>query len=373
MSIKTIKMFDYREQYLSLEDEILGAIQRVLRSGELILASEGAMFEKGFSAFLGQEMHSLGVANGTDALVVCLMALGVGPGDEVITVANTAVPTVSAIRMVKAIPVFVDVDPETALMDLSKVQALITPRTRAIIPVHLFGNAVNMPELLEIASHHGVPVIEDCAQAHGTTIDGRMVGTFGHAAAFSFYPTKNLGAYGDGGLCATPDALLAREMRRIRKYGFDDLYYAEREGINSRLDEIQAAILNIKLKHLPEQLTKRRALAQVYQAGLPKTVRHLGAAPGIGHSYHLFVIKTVRSSPDRDAIRQALGQHNIQTGVHYPFPIHRMRGYEFLGYQDHSLPATESLAGEILSLPIYPELPIDSAHQVLDALHEILD
>lgn len=373
MSTETIKMFDYREQYLALEQEILDAMQRVLRSGELILASEVDRFETGFSAFLGQEMHSLGVANGTDALVVCLMALGVGPGDEVITVANTAVPTVSAIRMVKATPVFVDVDADTALMDLSKIEALITPKTRAIIPVHLFGNAVNMPELLQIASRHSMPVIEDCAQAHGTMIDGRMVGTFGHAAAFSFYPTKNLGAYGDGGLCTTPDALLAREMRRIRKYGFDDLYYAEREGINSRLDEIQAAILNIKLKHLPAHLAKRRALAQIYQGGLPKTVQHLAAKPGIGHSYHLFVIKTLKGAPDRDALRQALGQRNIQTGIHYPFPIHRMRGYEFLGYEDNSLPVTESLAGQILSIPIYPELPVASAHRVLDALHEILD
>jgi len=369
MNTQTIKMFDYRDQYLDLEDQVLDAVRRVMRSGELILGSEVQRFETGFSTFLGQGMHSLGVANGTDALVVCLMALGVGPGDEVITVANTAVPTVSAIRMVKAIPVFVDVDPETALMDLNLLAGLITSKTRAIIPVHLFGNAVNMPALLEIAHGRGIAVIEDCAQAHGTRIDGRAAGTFGHAAAFSFYPTKNLGAYGDAGLCATSDAALAKEMRRIRKYGFDDLYYAEREGINSRLDEIQAAILNIKLGHLSVQLQKRRALAKVYQAGLPSALKHFAPLSGIDHAYHLFVVRTKK----RDALRAPLANQNIQTGIHYPFAIHRMRGYAFLDYQDHSLPVTEALANEIVSLPLYPELPIQSAQRVLETLHEILD
>lgn len=369
MTTQTIKMFDYRDQYLDLENEVLGAVQRVLRSGELILGSEVEKFEFGFSDFLGHGTHSLGVANGTDALVICLMALGVGPGDEVITVANTAVPTVSAIRMVRATPVFADVDPETSLMDLNLVPGLITSKTRAIIPVHLFGNAVNMPLLLDIARPYNIPVIEDCAQAHGTLINGRAAGTFGHAAAFSFYPTKNLGAYGDGGLCATTDASLAKEMRRIRKYGFDDLYYAEREGINSRLDEVQAAILNIKLRYLPEQLKKRRALAEVYKAGLPGSLRHMAATSNIEHAYHLFVVR----SQGRDALRTALASHNIQTGIHYPFPIHRMRGYTFLGYQDQSLPITEALANEIVSLPLYPELPLESAQRVLDTLHEILD
>jgi len=369
MNTQTIKMFDYRDQYFDLENEVLGAVQRVLRSGELILGSEVESFEAGFSEFLGHGTHSLGVANGTDALVICLMALGVGPGDEVITVANTAVPTVSAIRMVRATPVFVDVDPNTALMDLNLVPGLITSKTRAIIPVHLFGNAVNMPALLDMAQARGIPVIEDCAQAHGTLINGRAAGTFGHAAAFSFYPTKNLGAYGDGGLCATSDAALAKEMRRIRKYGFDDLYYAEREGINSRLDEVQAAILNIKLRHLPAQLQKRRALAEVYKAGLPSALKHMAAPSDVDHAYHLFVVRT----KERDALRTALASHKIQTGIHYPFPIHRMRGYAFLGYQDHSLPVTEALANEIVSLPLYPELPIESAQRVLDTLHEILD
>lgn len=369
MTTQTIKMFDYRDQYLDLEDEMLSAVQRVLRSGELILGSEVEKFETAFSDFLGHGAHGLGVANGTDALVVCLMALGVGPGDEVITVANSAVPTVSAIRMVRATPVFVDVDPDTSLMDLSLVPGLITSKTRAIVPVHLFGNAVNMPALLDIAQKHSIPVIEDCAQAHGTLINGRSAGTFGHAAAFSFYPTKNLGAYGDGGLCATTDASLAKEMRRIRKYGFDDLYYAEREGINSRLDEVQAAILNIKLKHLPAQLQKRRDIAALYKSALPSSLKHMAAPLNVEHAYHLFVTRT----KNRDALRTALAGHHIQTGIHYPFPIHRMRGYAFLGYQEGSLPVTEALANEIVSLPLYPELPIESAQRVLDTLHEISD
>jgi dTDP-4-amino-4,6-dideoxygalactose transaminase len=226
-----------------------------------------------------------------------------------------------------------------------------------------------MPVLLDIARTESIPVVEDCAQAHGTLFNGRAVGTFGHAAAFSFYPTKNLGAYGDGGLCASTDASLAKEMRRIRKYGFDELYYAEREGINSRLDEVQAAILNIKLRYLPAQLHKRRVLAEVYKAGLPSSLRHMAATSSVEHAYHLFVVR----SKNRDALRAALASHNIQTGIHYPFPIHRMRGYTFLGYQDQSLPITEALANEIVSLPLYPELPMESVHRVLDTLHEILD
>jgi dTDP-3-amino-2,3,6-trideoxy-4-keto-D-glucose/dTDP-3-amino-3,4,6-trideoxy-alpha-D-glucose/dTDP-2,6-dideoxy-D-kanosamine transaminase len=368
MNTDTIKMFDYRDQYLQLEEEILKAVQKVLRSGELILATEVDRFETSFSEFLGTDMHCLGVANGTDAIVVCLMALGIGPGDEVITVANTAVPTVSAIRMVKATPVFVDVDPNTALMDINKVQSLITPKTRAIIPVHLFGNAVDIPALQRIAQRHHIPIIEDCAQAHGTMLNGQMVGTFGTAAAFSFYPTKNLGAYGDAGLCASSDSTLAKEMRRVRKYGFDDLYYAEREGINSRLDEIHAAILNIKLTHLPEQLQRRRDIARAYQADLPKRLQALWPGPGVEHSYHLFVVKT----QNRDSLRNALGQRHIQTGIHYPYPIHLMRGYEFLGYSEGSLPVTEALARDIVSLPMYPELPLGSVQRVLEALHELL-
>lgn len=362
-----VKIFDYQQQYLSVESEILGEIQRVLRSGTLILGKEVEKFEKQFSDFLGTGGHSIAVANGTDALIICLMALGVGRGHEVITVANTAVPTVSAIRMAQATPVFVDVEPTTALMNLELIESRITPNTRAIIPVHLFGNAVDMSRLLEIARRYDLAVIEDCAQANGTSINGRPVGTFGHAGAFSFYPTKNLGAFGDAGLCFTSDAELAKEMRRIRKYGFDELHYSEREGINSRLDEIQAVVLNLKLRYLSDQLQKRRSIAKLYLANLPKEITPLITMAGIAHSYHLFVVRTA----NRDCLRCALAGYGIQTGIHYPYPIHQMRGYEFLGYRNGSLPGTEALSKEILSLPLYPELPKESVEYVLRSLHEI--
>ncbi len=369
MNTSPIKMFDYLEQYRELENEILDSIRRVLRSGELILASEVQRFEEDFAAMLGEGTQGVGVANGTDAILVCLHALGIEPGDEVITVANTAVPTVSAIRMVGAIPVFVDVDPNTALMDIESVRSRITDKTKAIIPVHLFGNAVNMPALMAIAKEHDLRVIEDCAQCHGAKFDGQMTGTFGHAAAFSFYPTKNLGAYGDGGLCASRDPEIVKAMRSIRKYGFEDQYYAEREGINSRLDEVQAAILNVKLKHFPKALALRQQLAKTYRDGLPKALHHFSGAPAVEHAYHLFVVR----AQERDQLRKALGDKGVQTGIHYPYPIHLMRGYQFLGYAPGSLPQTEQLASSILSLPLYPELSVSSVKRVLDCLHEILD
>ncbi len=369
MNATTVRMFDYLEHYQVIENEILDAIKRVLRSGDLILAGEVQRFEENFSAWLGPNVQGVGVANGTDAIVICLKALGVGDGDEVITVANTAVPTVSAIRMVGATPVFVDVTPETALMDLDQVSLKITERTRAIIAVHLFGNAVDMPALLAIANKYQLWVIEDCAQSQGTTLNGQMIGSFGHAAAFSFYPTKNLGAYGDGGLCASRDPEVVKVMRSIRKYGFENQYYAEREGINSRLDELQAAILNVKLQYLPAALSSRRNLAKIYCENLPKSLHHFTATPVVEHAYHLFVVR----AEQRDLLRKSLSDLGVQTGIHYPYPIHLMRGYQFLGHQPGDLPVTETLSASILSLPMYPELTESAVHRVLDCLHEILD
>lgn len=369
MNAPTVRMFDYLQQYQAIEHEVLDAVKRVLRSGDLILASEVQRFEENFSAWLGPNVTGVGVANGTDAIVICLKALGVGDGDEVITVANTAVPTVSAIRMAGAIPVFVDVDPETALMDLKQVSFKITEKTRAIIAVHLFGNAVDMPALMAIAKQHRLWVIEDCAQSQGTTLNGQMTGSFGHAAAFSFYPTKNLGAYGDGGLCASSDPEIVKAMRSIRKYGFEDQYYAEREGINSRLDELHAAILNVKLQYLPAALSQRRSLAKAYRENLPATLHHFAATSAVEHAYHLFVVRAAQ----RDSLRKSLADQGIQTGIHYPFPIHLMRGYQFLGYKPGDLPVTEALGASILSLPMYPELSEADVHRVLDCLHETLD
>ena len=296
------------------------------------------------------------------------MALGIGHGDEVVTVANTAVPTVSAIRLVGATPIFCDVDPHTCLMDLTELPTRITPSTRAVIPVHLFGNLVDVPLIRNIIGDRNIRIIEDCAQAHGAMLGGRMAGTMGDAGAFSFYPTKNLGAYGDGGLCFSPDPILVKEMRKVRMYGFNDSYYSEREGINSRLDEVQAAVLRVKLKRLRGYIEQRRMLAARYRRNLSDKVERVIPGDGVYHVYHLFVVKV----PDRDRVRKELESRGIETGIHYPFPIHLMRGYHFLGYTEGSLPRTEALSKTILSLPMYPELSEACVDRVCAELKDVL-
>jgi aminotransferase EvaB len=363
-----ISMFDYIRQYEGLRKEVLVAIERVLSSGQLILGPEVHQFEEEFAEFLGGNGGCVGVNSGTDALMVALMALGIGPGHEVITVSNTAVPTVSAIRSVGATPVFCDVDPRTCLMDLEEMPCSITAKTRAVVPVHLFGNAVDVLRIQEIIGDRDIKIIEDCAQAHGAMLQGRMAGTMGHVGAFSFYPTKNLGAYGDAGLCHSGDPVLVKEMRRVRMYGFESGYYSEREGMNSRLDELQAAILRVKLKHLPEYLKRRRALAERYENNLKEKVELVVPGDGVHHAYHLFVVKV----PDRDRVRQELSRRGVNTGIHYSCPIHLMRGYGFLGYREGSLPRTEALAKTILSLPMYPELPEAWVDKVCIEVNDVL-
>lgn len=365
--MKPIPMFDYRAQLASIRGEIDAAIARVLDSGTLILGDEGKRFEQTFAARLGGG-HAVGVNSGTDALVIALQAFGIGPGDEVITVPNTAVPTVSAIRMTGATPVFADVDPRTALLDLSNLQQHVTARTRAIVPVHLYGNVVDVEALQDLVRGRGIRVLEDCAQCQGATLRQRPAGSFGDAAAFSFYPTKNLGAFGDGGLCFTRDPSLAEQMRRIRMYGFANAYYAEREGMNSRLDELQAAILSVKLRHLDAWVARRRALAALYDAALPSNVQRMQTGAEVEHAYHLYVVRVA----NRDAVRQRLAEQGILTGVHYPTPIHRMRGYAFLGLGPGHAPVAEQLASEVLSLPLFPELEDSAVHRVAAALQSVL-
>jgi dTDP-4-amino-4,6-dideoxygalactose transaminase len=362
-----IRMFDYLEQYETLKEEIHAAITRVLHSGRVILGAEVQQFEEEYAAFLGDIGACVGVNSGTDALIVALMALGIEDDDEVITVANTAVPTVSAIRSVGATPVFCDVDPRTCLMDLAALPLLITNKTRAILPVHLFGNVVDVPSIRTIIGTRNIKILEDCAQSHGALLHHQMSGTLGDIAAFSFYPTKNLGAYGDAGLCYSRDPALVNEMRMIRMYGFRDAYYAEREGINSRLDELQAAILRVKLKYLPRYIEQRRALAEYYCRQLPASISPILPGNGVHHSYHLFVANV----PNRARVRQELTRRGIDTGIHYPYPIHLMQGYSFLGYNVGSLPHTEALAEMLISLRLYPELPFESVGRVCAALHEI--
>ena len=289
-----------------------------------------------------------------------LRALGVGPGDEVLTVANTAVCTVSAIRMVGATPVFCEVDPENLLIDPIDAESRITAATRAIVPVHLFGNAADMVGITRLAQQHGLRVVEDCAQAFGTLLGGRAVGTWGDVGCFSYYPTKNLGAYGDGGLCFTCDAKLADSMRQIRNCGCGTGQIAEREGVNSRLDELQAAILEVKLRHLPEYLRRRRDLAASYSALLSSRSRMPSATPGAQHTYHLLVVQT----PRREHVISRLSAGGIECGIHYPTPIHLMTAYRFLGYQPGALPVTEAASRQVLSLPLYPELSLEDVERV---------
>jgi len=361
-----VPMFDYRQGYAAIRDEVASAVQAVLDSGQLILGPQVRAFEDRFVEFLGVPGYAVGVGNGTDAIAIALRALGVGPGDEVITVPNTAIPTVSAIRMAGALPVFVDADESTCLMDTAAIEKAITSRTRAIIPVHLYGNAVPMEPLLEIAARHSLKVVEDCAQSTGTTYRNQATGTFGDVGCFSFYPTKNLGAYGDGGLCYTRDRALADAIRQVRIYGCGKTYYSEREGINSRLDEMQAAILNVKLRRLPAYVDARRRIAAYYRANLHSIVCPPAVPDDVNHSYHLFVVKT----HERDRIIEPLREDGIGFGIHYGTPIHLMTGYRFLGCQPGDFPVCERLANQVLSLPCFPELTENAVERVCRVINQ---
>jgi aminotransferase EvaB len=361
--------FDYLRQYEEIRQEVLAAVDQVLRSGRLILGPRVKAFEESFCRFLGLQGHAVGVGNGTDALAIALRALGVGNGDEVITVANTAVATVSAIRMAGATPVFCDIEPKTLLIDAADAARRITARTKAIIPVHLFGNAADMLAIVALARRHGLRVIEDCAQSCGTLLHSQATGVWGDVGCFSFYPTKNLAAYGDGGMCVTADAELAAAIRRIRAYGQGEMPESLCEGVNSRLDEMQAAVLEVKLRHLPDYLRRRRDLAVAYQAFLSPAIAMPEDAFGVVNSHHLFVLQI----ECRDAVIARLNEAGIGHGIHYPVPIHRMAAYRFLGYEEGSLPVTEAAAGRVLSLPLFPEMTIGDVERVCSIVNEAHD
>lgn len=347
-----VRFGDLQREYSELQPELDAAVQRVLHSGWFILGQELEVFERTFAAYLGVE-HCVGCASGTEAIALALMAVGVGPGDEVITVAHTAVPTISAISMVGAQPVFVDIQPETCLMDVDLVDMAITPRTAAILPVHLYGQCVDMDPLLALASRHGIAVIEDCAQAHGARYKGRQAGSMGLMAAFSFYPSKNLGCYGDGGAVTTDDPVLAEKLRMLRNYGQRQRYHHEIVGINCRLDEIQAAILAAKLPHLDSWNQRRRQIAAQYSKGL--AALPLGVpveAQRNQHVYHLYALQVA----ERERLQAFLAERGIQTLIHYPVPAHRQPAYAHLGYAAGSLPVSERVAGAVLSLPLFPQL-----------------
>jgi dTDP-3-amino-3,4,6-trideoxy-alpha-D-glucose transaminase len=348
-----------------VRSEIHAAVERVLDSGWFILGPEVEKFEAAFAAY-HQLPHSVSVANGTDAIEIALRAAGVGPGDEVITVAHTAVPTVCAIERTGATPVLVDVDPDTYTMDVAAAEAAVTLRTRAIVPVHLYGHPARIDRIRDLADRHMLFLLEDCAQAHGAKYQDRLVGTWGDAAAFSFYPTKNLGAYGDGGAVVTRDPALAERMKRIRNYGQTVRYYHQERGFNSRLDEIQAAILGVKLRHLDAHNDFRRLVSRWYAESLTDVATPKEVGP-IHHVYHLYVAR----HPRRDWLRDQLKARGVDCQIHYPIPIHRQEAYRDLGYGPGSLPVTEHVASEILSLPLNLGLSESDVRFVGEAIREV--
>jgi dTDP-4-amino-4,6-dideoxygalactose transaminase len=365
-----IPQTDPRAGYLARQDEIDAAIHEVLDAGRYILGPRVAEFEREFAAWLGAG-HALGTASGTDAIALALRACGVGPGDAVVTVSHTAVATVAAIELAGAIPVFADIDPASYTLDPGSLERALDARSgppvKAVIPVHLYGHPAEMPAILAIGSRRGLRVIEDCAQAHGAAIEGRKCGTWGDIAAFSFYPTKNLGALGDGGAIVTGDAGLASRARLIREYGWRERYISDCPGMNSRLDELQAAVLRVKLRRLDESNARRRAIAARYEAALAGTPVTLPAVrSGATHAWHQFVIR----SPRRDELRAYLGARGVGTLVHYPAPVHCQPAYSDRLRPAVPLENTERAAREVLSLPMYPELTAEQVDRVAAALRD---
>jgi len=364
----TIRVWGYLTEYEQEKKEILDAIQGVLASGSLILGDNVKLFEQEFAGYCGVR-YGAGVNSGTDALFLGLKALGVGDGDEVITVSNTAVPTVSAIVSTGAVPRFVDINPETYLMDTAQIESAITEKTKCILPVHLYGQCVDMDQVLKLAETHGLKVLEDCAQSHGAVFKGRKAGSLSDAAAFSFYPTKILGGYGDGGMVVTDDETLYKKLVRLRFYGMEKTYYALEHGYNSRLDELHAAILRAKFKHLDCYLTRRKELAERYDRMLADTELILPRTiAGNEHAYYLYICR----HPQRDQIIEELKKRDILVNISYPWPIHIMTGYQYLAYKEGDFPHTEKAAREIFSLPLYPSLTDDEQEQVVSALYAIL-
>lgn len=355
-------------QYLSYKTDIDTAIVRVLEKGWYILGEETKTFEEEFAKYIGVS-YGVGVGNGTDAIHIALRACDVGRDDEVITVSHTAVATVAAIEMTGAKPVVVDIEADHYTLDPGKLEKAITPRTKAVIPVHLYGQPADLGPILDIASKHGICVIEDCAQAHGSMYGDRYAGCFGNMACFSFYPTKNLGAIGDGGMIITNDRQLALKARSLREYGWKERYVSQVSGWNTRLDEIQAAILRVKLKYLERDNEKRRNIAALYidrlkNVGLvlPKT------RDNVKHAYHLFVVR----SRKRDPLLAFLKKKGIHASVHYPVPVHIQPAYLNRVIISGDLSETEKAAREILSLPIYPELKDEEVLEVVNAVKEFV-
>jgi dTDP-4-amino-4,6-dideoxygalactose transaminase len=351
-------------QYLSHKKGIDTAVARVLDKGWYILGDEVSAFESEFAAYIGAG-HGVGVGSGTEALHLALAACDIGSGDEVVTVANTAVATVAAIELAGATPVLVDIDPATYTLDPGLLEGAITSKTKAVIPVHLYGQPADLAPIIEVARRRGLRVIEDCAQAHGAIYRDRRVGSWGDLGCFSFYPTKNLGALGDGGMVVTADASLAEKLKLLRQYGWAERYVSRLRGWNSRLDEVQAAILRVKLRGLDADNRARVRLADAYNSGLARSSLELPRRrTGASHVYHVYAVR----STQRDRLQEHLKSSGVGTLIHYPIPIHLQPAYQGRLSGCGSLPKTESAAQEILSLPIYPELPLDDLEKVVKAV-----
>lgn len=362
-----IPFLDLKAQYASIKDELDPAVLKVLASTQYILGEEVAAFEREFADYCGTK-HAIAVNTGTSALHLSLLAAGIGPEDEVITVPFTFVATVSAICYTGARPVFVDVEPVTLTMDPARIEAAITPRTKAIMPVHLYGQMADMSAIMEIADRHGIPVIEDACQAHGAEYLGQRAGGIGLSGCFSFYPGKNLGACGEGGIVVTNDDEQMKTIRMLRDWGQEQRYHHALKGFNYRMDGIQGAILRVKLRHLEDWTEARRERADHYSSlltGLSR-VRTPVEANGRRHVYHVYAIRT----HDRDELQRALQAQGIHTGLHYPIPVHLQKAHLDLGHKPGDFPVSETAAREVLSLPIYPEMTMRQVEQVVAALEQ---
>jgi dTDP-3-amino-3,4,6-trideoxy-alpha-D-glucose transaminase len=346
--------------------ELLDVVARVASTGAFTMGRELEAFEAEYAAYC-ETRHAIGVSSGTEALVLALRALGIGPGDEVVVPTNTFIATAEAVSLVGATPRLIDVDPETHLMTAAGVEGAIGPRTRCVIAVHLMGATIDVPAIAEVARRAGIALVEDCAQAHGARIGGRRVGTFGDFGCFSFYPTKNLGGWGDGGAVTTADDQLAERVRLLRSHGEQPRYHHRIVGTTARLDALQAALLRVKLGRLDAVNERRRMLGQRLRDALAGTRVQLPRpvlADGGDHVYHLFVVRT----PHRDELRAHLERHGVGTAVHYPFPVHRTEAYAELGMGPGSLPVAERLAQEICTLPLFPAMTEDELERVIDGV-----
>ena len=362
-----IPFVDLRRQYLDLKSDIDAAIQHVLDTGQFVLGPEVAAFEKEFAAMCLADA-GIAVNSGTSALHLALLAAGVGPGDEVITVTFTFVATTAAIVYTGAKPVFVDIDPKTFTMDVTQIERAITPRTKAIVPVHLYGQAADMDPILAVARRHGLVVIEDACQAHGALYKGRPVGAIGDAGCFSFYPGKNLGAYGEGGIVVTNRADFDRTARMLRDWGAEKKYHHILKGFNYRMEGMQGAILRVKLRHLAAWTTARREHAAAYRRLLADSpVQTPSEALYARHVYHVYAVRT----SDRASLQRSLQTQGVSTGIHYPIPVHLQPAYADLGHGVGSFPESERAANEVLSLPMFPELTGTQIEQVCSAVRQV--